>query len=436
MKIRKLLLPLALLACCSPAWAQSHLKAILKDGSELTGYISRQRPGEDFTFSTSRATIFMPASKAKSMLENEVKYNSLSEEWKKWADENNAVTGAGDARTVTLTDILTDDGTISRVRVLEKGAKIKYLEIAPNSYALNWDTVTILRCDKRDPLLLTGINRKYRLKSGIEYEGEFVEEKIGETLSLYKKNGITEVISTLDVVKDSRMKLNPDQTLFEQSDLIDIVTLKNGSTYRGIIFEKNYFGYDDMDSDELKKTDASLIKHDFLLIQLEDEQIVSVNLQDIIEYRKEPNPKYSPLTDILLNEGEFVVNRQKTQPQQATEEAGFIRICADSVATSIIKNTPSCTATIETRFANALQAQQFKLVKARKYATDKKKKTFFYAFTYEDLAKLALLQKKDATSINGTCKMEYSLDSPGLYILYNPSSKLAIPFWVKNNSAR
>ena len=78
MKIRKLLLPLALLACCSPAWAQSHLKAILKDGSELTGYISRQRPGEDFTFSTSRATIFMPASKAKSMLENEVKYNSLS----------------------------------------------------------------------------------------------------------------------------------------------------------------------------------------------------------------------------------------------------------------------------------------------------------------------------------------------------------------------
>ena len=370
------------------------------------------------------------------MLENEVKYNSLSEEWKKWADENNAVTGAGDARTVTLTDILTDDGTISRVRVLEKGAKIKYLEIAPNSYALNWDTVITLRCDKRDPLLLTGINRKYRLKSGIEYEGEFVEEKIGETLSLYKKNGITEVISTLDVVKDSRMKLNPDQTLFEQSDLIDIVTLKNGSTYRGIIFEKNYFGYDDMDSDELKKTDASLIKHDFLLIQLEDEQIVSVNLQDIIEYRKEPNPKYSPLTDILLNEGEFVVNRQKTQPQQATEEAGFIRICADSVATSIIKNTPSCTATIETRFANALQAQQFKLVKARKYATDKKKKAFFYAFTYEDLAKLALLQKKDATSINGTCKMEYSLDSPGLYILYNPSSKLAIPFWVKNNSAR
>ena len=54
MKIRKLLLPLALLACCSPAWAQSHLKAILKDGSELTGYISRQRPGEDFTFSTSK----------------------------------------------------------------------------------------------------------------------------------------------------------------------------------------------------------------------------------------------------------------------------------------------------------------------------------------------------------------------------------------------
>ena len=130
------------------------------------------------------------------------------------------------------------------------------------------------------------------------------------------------------------------------------------------------------------------------------------------------------------------MNRQKTQPQQATEEAGFIRICADSVATSIIKDTPSCTATIETRFANALQAQQFKLVKARKYATDKKKKAFFYAFTYEDLAKLALLQKKDATSINGTCKMEYSLDSPGLYILYNPSSKLAIPFWVKNNSAR
>lgn len=407
MKVTKaLLFGVALLAGLATASAQDNLTVVLKDGTELTGYISRQRPGENFTFTTSKATVLLPSKDVKSIVDSDVKITSLSPEWKEWAEKNDAYDGNGGNRTLLLSDIITQNGSINRVRVLEKGAKVRYLELSPNTYSLNWDTIEVVRAEKRPKLMLSGVDRRYKLASGMEYEGQYVEEVPGQTMSLLRDNGVVEVFNTEEVMKDNRFKINPNQTLLEQSDLIDIVQLKNGGTHRGVIFERNY-----SDSDE--------ITNDYLLIQLENGSTMSVNLADIVEYRKEKNPQYKPLTDIALEEDEAAINRNIVSWIPTKEMQGIVTVDVDSLKLNISPSNPQ-TITAEFNLDNS-KAQQLKLIKIRKYQ-DKKGKSTYYGFTYEDMVKNAIMPKSVETSVNGISKLEYSIPTgaTGIYGVYNP----------------
>ena len=409
--------------------AQNDLKVILKDGSELNGYFAVQHPGKDFTLTTSKAAVYLPSAKIKSIKDNEIEFNNLPVAWQTWAESHDAVLGTGDSRTVTLSDIATDNGIIKRVRILERGAKVKYLELDSNSYLLKWDTLSVIKCDLRPKRMLTGINRKYKLKSGAEYVGQYVGEVPGENLRLACDNGVVEVINLLDVVKDSRIKVNPNQTLNEQSDLRDVIKVKNGGIYRGIIFERNYFGFDDLDSASLTTKKIDDVQRDYLLIQLDDESTMSVNLSDIEEYRKEPNPNYKPLTDILLREGEFVVNRMSARALTAVESDGVIVIPADSVALSMTLKGSKMVLSVESKFARQSDSFQYKMVKANKYY-DKKTKAELFGFTYERLVKRSIMPMAVETSVNKTTRLDFEVAEKGVYVFFNPQTNRAIPISV------
>lgn len=414
--INALLFGFALVAGLNAASAQDNLTVLLKDGTELTGYISRQRPGEDFTFTTSKAIVSLPSKSVKSIVDSNVEITSLSSEWKEWAEKNDAYDGTGNARTLLLSDIITDNGSINRVRVLEKGAKVRYLELSPNTYYLNWDTIEVVRADKRPALMLSGVNRRYKLASGMEYEGQYVEEVPGQTMSLLRDNGVVEVFNTEEVMKDTRFKINPNQTLLEQSDLIDIVQLTNGGTFRGVIFERNY-----SDSDE--------ITTDYLLIQLENGSTMSVNLADIVEYRKEKNPQYKPLTDIVLEDGQAAINRNVLYLQSTKEVLGIVAVDMDSLNLSISPDN-SQNITAEFRMDNS-KAQQLRLIRIRKFQ-DKKSKNRYFGFTFEDMVKNAIPAKTVETSVNGISKIEYTVskEAPGEYGIYDPLTTKVVIFKI------
>lgn len=413
---KALLLGLAIFAGLSTASAQANLTVELKDGTELTGYISRQRPGEDFTFTTSKATVVIPVKEVKSIVDSNVKITSLSPEWKEWAEKNDAYEGADNYRTLLLSDIITTNGSINRVRILEKGAKVRYLELSPNTYSLNWDTIAVVRADKRPKLMLSGINRRYKLASGMEYEGQYIEEVPGQTMSLLRDNGVVEVFNTEEVMKDNRFKINPNQTLLEQADLLDIVQLKNGATLRGVIFERNY-----SDSDE--------ITSDYLLIQLENGATMSVNLADIVEYRKENNPQYRPLTDIDLKPDQAAINRNLASWAPTKETQGIVTVDIDSLNLNIPANNP-LTIVAEFNMDNS-KAQQLKLIKIRKYY-DKKAKSNYYGFTFEDMVKNAIMPKSIETSVNGISRIEYTLpvNATGIYGVYDPITNKVVIFKI------
>lgn len=419
--IKTFLFGFALIAGLATVSAQDHLTVVLKNGTELTGFISRQRPGENFSFSTSKAVVLLPNKDVKSIVDNEIKVGSLSQEWKKWAEENDAFEGDGNNRTLLLSDIIYTDGSINRVRVLERGAKVRYLELSPNTYSLSWDTIEVVKAERRPKLLLSGVNRRYKLASGMEYEGQYIEEVPGETMSLLRDNGVIEVFKTEEVIKDNRLKINPNQTLLEQSDLIDIVQMKNGSNHRGIIFERNY-------------SENNNITNDYLLIQLDNGTTMSINLADIVEYRKEKNPNYKPITDIELAKDEAAINRNVSMLMPTEEVSGIVTVNTDSLKIAVFSSIPQ-TITAEFNMDNA-KAQQLKLVRIRKYQ-DKKAKNTYYGFTFEDMVKNAILPKSVETSVNGISKLEYTFPNggTGIYGVYDPLTNNIIIFQIKGAEA-
>lgn len=415
MKLKLIFFLALLLQGMADAGATIVQKLLLKNGSELEGYISTQRPGKNFTFVAERALIYMAGSEVKSVIDREVNIRQLSPAWIEWGEKNDAFVGVGDNRILLLSDIVTKGNTVSRIRILEKGAKIKYLDMNERSYSLSWDTIAIVRADKRPKTALTGINRVYKLVNGQEYEGQYVEEVPGKTLSLYGDNGVVEVFETDKVVKYSMRKINPDQDLFEQCRLLDVIQLKDGSTMDGVIIEQN-FG----------KTDAD----NYLLLQTQDGMTRSVKLTDIVEYRKKVNENFKALFDVLLNEGELVINRQQVNVLAVKEVDSFVLLSQDSCLVTIPQEQPVTKIVIETRFVGNMANAGLEIVKVKRIV-DKKKKEAYSGFTFEDVVRTDIHPVEVRTTVNRTTRFEYMISEEGLYVIYNPKNKTVIPFRIK-----
>lgn len=412
MNTKKILSLFLAIASASVCGAQNKLQLELTGGSKMFGYISSQRPGENFTFATDSAVIILPKSAYSTIDSKKVPLSSLKTEWKSWAEENGAVMDRGNDASIMLANIrLTDGNIVTNVRVLQEGVVLRYLDLNPNTYTLPWDTIDVIRAEKRPKLLLSGINRRYKLKSGMEYEGQYVEEKPGETLSLLQDDGVVKVFDRSEVLKDNRVKVNPNQSLFEQSDLIDIVKLTNGTTKRGVIFERNY-------------SESDSITNDYLLIETKSGEIESVSLTDVVEYCKEINEDYKPIYEIDLKANELAVNGVVASFVKLQSNSGILTFKMDQKDIKPCKLTATPTNTQLLKIDSSIDAttlQQFKVLKAQTYK-NKKTKEIHYGFSYEDIVKSNILPKNTEVSVNKITHAEYELTAKKgeVFCIYNP----------------
>lgn len=417
--MKKFLWMIGLLASLpvSEVMAQENLKLTLSDGSVLTGFISSQHPGTDFTVTSSRAVISLPDTLVLSIFDEDVPFDKLSSEWQKWAEENDAVKVNGASKYVTLSNVSTSTSSVSKVRVLERGAFVKYLEIGPNVRPIAWKNVKLITADKRPKLQLSGINRAYNLFSGGEVKGQYVEEVPGEKIILLGDDGIMRSVKTDNIRKDTRYGVNSAQSLIEQSDLLDVVFTKNNSSFKGVIFEKNY---DDKDYDK-----------DYLMIMPLSGNPQSIKINDILEYRKEKNPDYRPLTDIKLADDEGAVCREigKFRPVKLTD--GFLSFSVDSVPVCI-KPTGAKTQVYVEAKGSDVNAAQWRLVKVRR-VKEKKSKDYTYGFSFEDLVLSPINPASTLSSPNGVKRFDYTIDGTGLFGLYDPNQKRILLFYVSND---
>lgn len=404
------------LACCQVAEAVVVQKIILKNGSELNGYIQKQDDKGNLTFQSDFAIIYLNADEVKSITVGKAyDIKSLDKAWIDWAVKHDAFEGTGDNRSLVLHDIVLKDKSVMKVRILERGTTVKYLEMTSNTYFLQWKDVEAIKGEKRPKTALSGINRIYKLKSGQEIEGQYAGET-DTTLSLFLDNGIVQSFNIDDVIRYTFRPVNPQQDIFEQSELLDVIRLKKGMTeMKGIIIEQNYAG----------KSDAE----NYFLLQQKGGSIQSVKVSDIDEVRKEINPEYNPKSDILLAEGEVVVNRQKVSAVKVMEDDDLLYLESAGNNPTIEKGADDTTlVTVEYNNADGSNTEVYQLVKVTETVV---KKETVYSFSYKDLVNAVYRPVSLEISINNTAKADYRLNGAGMFILYDAKTRTAIPFTVK-----
>lgn len=413
MKPRLVYIIILIIFSISEINATPFLKMILKNGSSLNGYISMQQPGNDFIFTTEQSVMFIQGNSVEKIIENKINATDLSPQWKEWAEKNEAFIKYDNSEVLILCDIITSDRKITNVRVLEKGAKIRYLDLSPGSFHLKWDTIEIIKSEKRAVSQLNGINRVFKLISGKEIEGQYVEEIPGETISLYCENDMIEVFETKEIIRDIVKKVNDDYSLFEQSPFIDIVKAKDGNI-TGIIIEKNY---------------GKSKEDNYFLIQQKNGIINSLRFEDISEFRKELNPDYKSVSDISISVNELIINRTRTYKQKGIENNSVICFETDTCKTYIDKGNSRTDIVIETVLENEYDTFQFRLVKVKEYQFKKNIKK--YGFTYDDIIRTEIFPLKIEKVMNNKTKISYSTDNKGLFALYDQKSNIIIPFCIK-----
>ena len=406
----------AALAIAGSAEAVIVQKIYLKDGSVLSGYIQKQDDNGNLTIHSDVAEICLKSSQA--IISNEKNYteSELDKNWVEWAEKNEAFEGTGNQRTLYLADVTSKSKTVAKVKIIERGELVRYLEMSPDIYTIPWKDVLAIKGEKRCKTALSGINRIFQLKSGMEFEGQYAEET-DSLLTLYLNNGIRQSFKINDVIKYTFRPINPNQDIFAQSELLNIVKTKNGNETKGIIIEQNYTSAKDSEN--------------YFLVQQPSGAIQSIKVSDILETRKEENPKFDPKFDVLLKEGEVLINRQEVVMTGITEK-GENNVLDSLSEKVVIKKDPqnNTRVTVEYRNANGANIEAYQVVKVNKIENKKEKKTF-YGVSYRDLVNSTIRPVSVETSVNHTTKAEYIVGGQGTFALYDAKNKKAIPFIIK-----
>ena len=406
----------AALAIAGSAEAVIVQKIYLKDGSVLSGYIQKQDDNGNLTIHSDVAEICLKSSQATISNEKNYTESELDKNWVEWAEKNEAFEGTGNQRTLYLADVTSKSKTVAKVKIIERGELVRYLEMSPDIYTIPWKDVLAIKGEKRCKTALSGINRIFQLKSGMEFEGQYAEET-DSLLTLYLNNGIRQSFKINDVIKYTFRPINPNQDIFAQSELLNIVKTKNGNETKGINIEQNYTSAKDSEN--------------YFLVQQPSGAIQSIKVSDILETRKEENPKFDPKFDVLLKEGEVLINRQEVVMTGITEKGE--NSVLDSLSEKVvIKKDPqnNTRVTVEYRNANGANIEAYQVVKVNKIENKKEKKTM-YGVSYRDLVNSTIRPVSVETSVNHTTKAEYIVGGQGTFALYDAKNKKAIPFIIK-----
>lgn len=435
--MKRIITLLYILCCILVSNASTVQKITLKNGSVLNGFIQRQDGTGNMTVKTENAIICVKNTRLYISPDRQINKSNLSDAWKKWAEKNDAFVNNGSEDNLRLSDVKFEvwkQDSVARkglshfeinmhdtqksfadVYVLEKGTNIRFLEMTSNVYTVSWDDIVTITSERRAKNALSGVDRKYILKLNREVSGQYAGET-KNTISLYQTNGVVETVDYDDIVKFSYYGINPQQDIFAQSELLDVVTVKNGSPVRGVIIEQNYSSNKDSEN--------------YISVWVKGRSPQMIKISDIEAISKEENTEYySPKFDIILKEGQIVVNRKDVKYVNVKENKDVLVLDSLHKQQIIAQEKDNKTRIIvEMRQSGTNVIETLQLIKVNKLTN---KKNNIYGFSYKDLVNNNLRPLSDETSINKTRKIEFAVQSAGVYALYDAKNKRAIPLIVK-----
>ncbi len=430
---KKILMFVAAALCCCCVDAVVVQKIILKNGSVLNGYIQQQDGNGGMTVSTDNAIICLE-NKNVTVNDNQRNINTLPEVWKEWAEKNDAFNGLGDRRTLSLSNVSVSMGQsvdsvvggkrkipsfeqrlkrekigFNDVRILETGTNIKFLEMSPNVYHVTWSDIASIRTEKRAKNVLSGLERTYELANGSKVMGEYAGET-ENTVSVWNKNGYAETVNFADINVVTISGINQQQSIFEQTPLLDKVVKTDDTPIVGLITEYNYKGK--------KQADR------YITVWQEGYSPRPIKMSEIKSLEKIINNKCDIKTDIILQSGDVRLNRDTVSFTTVKEDEDMLYVDGKTYIKELrLEKGMPTVLSLEYYADDKPNTAQFVLVKVAK-ATMKKKPV--YRFTYKDLVNNVVNTKSVETSVNNTTRCDYEVSTPGVYAFYDSKQKRVI----------
>lgn len=202
-----------------------------KDGSEYSGYISRQMPGNNVTVNAVIARIVIPEINVRGSRYVSVPVSCLTGTAKGYLKKNNLI----NSDSIAVYTVITDKTTYDEVLVVKRGDKtVTLLSFANTSYVLPWSSLKRTRktpCDFQ-------VTEEVRLKSGSVIEGVITDQVIGSSLTLKTFKGSYNVEMSDIASISSRIDAKDKKYLWKRLPLFDCLTMSDGTEYEGYVVSR------------------------------------------------------------------------------------------------------------------------------------------------------------------------------------------------------
>lgn len=417
----------------------------LKDGSVLEGYISEQVPGKSIVFMANQSTVVQPASAVYSISYEKKSIDSLPAEWKKWVEEHPQKNNYLELGNISLreedtpveivslptefvdslaeysdTTIVVEQPQVKSsvihystphlVKILEKGATIKYLDLSSQVYRLAWSDVKVLHRKPRKELALNGIVDVVKLKdANQEFSGEIVAQVLGKQMRLLKDDGIVEVIDVNKIASIRKEPLDKTQKLTTQSPLLDVVYTKSGESVTGVI--------------ALQEFTSSKDNPSYLVVKNKYDDSRRIIHADIERYGRIVNPDFVENEDVILNDTTILLNRKPVKLTKFVQENKEFVYAADT--TSVVHLRQSDLQSIILELKQSTTSGDYMFVDAME-RVNTKKNTSRIGFTYENYAMYSARPIRETVSVNKTQLLEFKASHSRYFVLFLPKLKQGI----------
>lgn len=396
-RIRLQLVIMILLGNSVNTFAQNIEQIYMKSGSVVEGYIAEQKPGKHITFQTTKATIVVNSDSLQNRIIERVPLETLSKEWRDWAEQNNKYTENDGKKQLELTTLEFKNSVFPKVFLLEKGSLIKFIDLAPNKYTFKWGDMYRTIKNKRPENLFSGLKEILVLTDNTKITGQIIEQFPGKDLKIATDKGEVLSFKFSQVKQIKTEKFNEKLDLWSQVQLLDKIEVKGEDT--------ELIGF--ISSRTLGKE---------IVFEFENGEKRTIPQNQVISYSKIPNDKYVAVYDKVLKEGEILLDGAPAY-FVSLKTVGQYLVLGNIVS---LQKTVGETICLEANLDNV--DTPITLVKAHVENVTvpderKKREIPWPVITYQDLVQSHVAISRETTPL-GNIKISFVVEEVGDYVLY------------------
>lgn len=382
--------------------AQNVEQIFMKSGSVVEGYISEQNPGKFITINTQKAVIVANSDSVVSQKTETVPFESLSEEWKTWAQANKKIIESNGQKQLELSQLVFKNSEYNNVYLLEKGAMLKFLDLTPNSYTFKWGDMHRTVKNQRPNNAVSGLKEILVLNDNTQVQGQIIEQFPGENLKIISDEGEVLTFKFDQVVQIRTQQINEKLGLWKQIHLLDKIQLKGHDT-------------------PLVGSISSRTLGKEFVMDFEDGTQRTIPQNQVTSYAKMPNPKYVALTDKELKEGEILLNG-KVAYFVPLEVQGQNLLLGETVSVQLAVGETACLEAKLTDPNTPITLVKAHLENVVRQNGKKKEEYPWPVITYQDLVQSHVAINREITPL-GNVKISFVVQETGDYVLHIQGKK-------------